>query len=323
MFIFAYVFITSQNSLSFPGGNVHSLTSTIASASGKPVVISCNMATQFKKFSFELKDPKDLVRLIRVKTGLESQSKNALGLSFSCLPDEIYSRTLTRAPQTAPVILRPSLLVQDGIVNGKSTAEALISVKDLKSLGWSKPLKVHWAFEKYQLAFSATKASEIQFLTAVSNAIGAKLSSTDKEFSIDFDSDEYRKRAINSLTSGEPYELRNSPKDILEVQAREQLGVQILRTASNKQLSEAFVAPGNGFLIDAPPGSPIFSASSTLIASMRACATQTDRDHISASNGMKWLLNLIDPTKPLKGMFRSPISFAAAAQAKDGGSVVL
>jgi hypothetical protein len=180
-------------SFDFKGGSDQDLVSAFQSATHHSCALLVEPSRHWKAISipYVKDDAVDLSRLITVKLRVD------LGLRVSSNSQAAWPSYMLLADNPMP-----SGNWGDGeVVRSKEDSKLTLTTKggavEVTSLlsDLSKPVKIHWFFERARLVASAEGATEKEFVTVVASAIGAKLVETKDSYSLEFDPTVMRRRA--------------------------------------------------------------------------------------------------------------------------------
>lgn len=242
---------------SFAGGSPANFAHALAEQIHMPVALQLDDEKPVKAFQLDrqlLASKKDFERLMPVKLGYTARLDVSSAASFYHLPwiclqtpyeeDQFLKANLPHA-KFASV----ATILDKGRVTAHLEEHEVVKVSDLESLSWSKPLKVHWAYERRFITVWASNASETNFLKAVAAAVGAKFVETATERRLEFDPDECRRRGLALYEHPLPPDPHAGYT--LDFRAAEQaLGLRGLQIVSNDILLELFKQPNATWIFD-------------------------------------------------------------------------
>lgn len=228
--------------VTFPGGGPVELAASIADSTQKPAVIAELAMRGFAKFDYDTANMTDMARTIFANTAL----RQAPG-EYAYHPDTIPASFIQVEPfsgRWSPPNFRYTNLAPEAVKDGKVTwaprpGEAL-RTQNLENR-FSKAVRFHWTQEPYAIMAKVTDLPEADFVRLVAKALGGKYSSRKEAYVIDFDPDEFRKRARNTLATAKPKDLeRLGPLS----RSNYDLCVAAIKQATRQNMLEAFLTQG-------------------------------------------------------------------------------
>lgn len=229
-------------------------------------------ATKLPGFSLDSAalEPRDLARLIGVKSTVEATSRpGGLALWGRTWEMETTHPNGTRVPLPQGWLAAKAScarLTKSGVTCELPPRQA-IAVGSLVDLPWSKPVKLHWLFQKMWVVPAAKNADEKTFLGTVAAAVAGKLVDGKDGYRIDIDSHAFRLRAQATV-------LARAPKGVNGVRSAIQQGgvdiaVETWKWMDDATLRDLFREPYATIAFTARRGSPLDIALSRYYAAYK------------------------------------------------------
>jgi hypothetical protein len=183
----------------FPGGSANDLTAHLAESTKQNVVFAASTLDTIGTVSYDPQDLKDISRKLRMRKIQIAAGVNLILNDGMILPARVTDEPeYCRQPDWLQMSTRN---IQDGKVTLATKGKDRLDPMSLAKVPFSKPVKVHWFYEGLPVAVNVREMPEADFLKYMAKAVGAKLFIGAKEYRLDFDPDEVRKRTINLLSS--------------------------------------------------------------------------------------------------------------------------
>jgi hypothetical protein len=324
--------LLTQTYLTFGGGDTCSLASLMLQHRHRPVAALIYDNRPIKAFKLPLFKPEDFRRDFNLRTGWFSVIGKRIGLSKNIWTSDIYHPFPTKDPTSA---LKVFDIPEKGVARLITLAMpkgTYLPVKLLLLESWPKPLKIHWLYQKLAISLQANEAQPEDVLDAIARCVGGTLVIADKEYRIDFDPKEFRKRSIETLSrvvafdptrdlpgsnpAGDPFAPVLSANRVVLLEA--------VRGMSDKELGNAFAKEGQGMPIYAQPDSPLAEAiHSKIRAYYKMVEGPAMRGSEQAIEAYRGALEKIDFSKVPHVYFASPLSASVAVGMKGGGTIML
>ena len=183
--------------VTFSGGNINALAKTMAEATGQNVVIFQSFTDQVKAVTFDPGDLTSMARAIRAKTGLSIAPGVELALSDGYITPERVRPITSRFP--VEYVELPRTAFVDHKITFRTEKSERLNIGALARAPFGKPLTVHWIYDRSPVAIQANEMPERDFLSHLAKALGARLIDSPKEYRLDFDPLEFKKRATNRI----------------------------------------------------------------------------------------------------------------------------
>jgi len=223
--MFTLLIATALAATKFPGGSPNDFASLLAGAAKQNVVVEQGEGQVIRACEFDPSDLTELARAIRNQTQMAIMPGSDLVLT-----DGLLARKLVESPSfdiersdvltdAAALPARPSsqdprfafqplnmgkkALPAGAVQKGRVTFSTEKSDGlDLGSLNgqMSKPVTVHWILKDAVVCCQVAGLSEDDFLKWVAKSAGGRLISTAKDYTLDIDPIEIRRRAINTIS---------------------------------------------------------------------------------------------------------------------------
>lgn len=226
--------IISLQAFAFPGGDDSALAREIATFSKKPVFLLAAPGRKWKPTSFQVKNYDVPKRLLAARVGLSLPETEAWGFSGLTIPKfflmkqniGIYTSALkTSAPLDADS--RPDFFTI------RTTSSGVFALDDIARMKLSKPLRWHWFFDSARLAADVRGASELDMLTSLAAALGAKLVEDKESYFLDFSPRAFRAR-VKFLAAEARSPLEEADATYMSL---------LVQNLSDKQLFKLYSAP--------------------------------------------------------------------------------
>lgn len=187
--------IALQAAFVFPGGDDSALAGAIADFSKKPVFLLAAPGRVWKPTSFRVKNYDIPKRLLAARVGLSLPETVAWGFSGLAIPKFFLQkqniRLYTAAFKTAAPTDADS---RPGLFAIRTTSTGVFALEDIARMKLSKPLRWHWFFDSARLAADVRGSSELDMLTSLAAALGAKLVEDKESYFLDFSPRAFRAR---------------------------------------------------------------------------------------------------------------------------------
>lgn len=180
----------------FPGGSANDLCAHLATETKRPVVVVKSTSASIGPFQYDPADVDSINRALRAKAALELTAGSHVIVHDGLV---LMSR-MAKPPLEKPITPK---WVLPNVENGKVTLETkgqeALDPMELDKVKFSKPVKVHWFYEKTPVSAQLSQLPEREFLTYIAKGIGARFSETEKEFKLSFDPSAMRNRLIKTV----------------------------------------------------------------------------------------------------------------------------
>lgn len=130
--------------------------------------------------------------------------------------------------------------VKDGKITFKTQGKEALDMSSLLSVPLGKPLTMGWVYLDDTPAIDVQDSAIPVFLDKLAKAVGGKFHQTDKTYAIDFQPDEFRRRAVHTLGA---IKTGNTPEDAV-YGAKVRLAIGALNLLSSQDLTTVFESPG-------------------------------------------------------------------------------
>lgn len=180
----------------FPGGSANDLCAQLATETKRPVVVVKNSIANIAPFQYDPADLDSINRALRSKVAMELTAGSDVIVHDGRIPAQRLGSTRFEKPLTPKWVLPK---IEEGKVDLQTAGQEALDPAELEEAKFSKPLKVHWFYEKTPVCIQASKLPERDFLTFIAKGVGAKFIETHKEFRLDFDPSAMRNRMIKSV----------------------------------------------------------------------------------------------------------------------------
>jgi hypothetical protein len=301
--------IASLLTVKFPGGNANEFAAILVGATKQNVVISQSEPKLIPKAEFATEDLNEMARSLRAQTQHIILPGADLVISDQLIPPRLVNergrRQFRRAERgqvevslEAPtqniiavnLISLPATAVHNGMVTFKTEkSDALQS----GSLGaFSRPVKSHWYFQQIPIFVSVTDMPEADFLKWAAKAVGGRLLVTEKEYMIDIDPVEVRRRVIATIQK-QVLPAANTPEGAMELKERN-FRIAGINALSAAQISETLKTPGGQSKIALSPRSPLAKLALQRLRDLAQSAASSEgrsRESISAVGALQRIDN--------------------------------
>lgn len=217
---------TALATTKFTGGSPNDFAAVLAGAAKQNVVVEQGEGQVIRPCEFDTSDLTGLARAIRAQTQMTILPGSDLILSDGLLARQLVERPAQEvqsdsevlisvavratppSPQDARLAFQPLNMAKTGlpagaVQNGRVTLQTTKNEGlDLASLSGqlSKPVTIHWLLKDSVVCCQVASMPEDLFLTWVAKSVGGRLVSTPKDYTLDIDATEIRKRAVNTIT---------------------------------------------------------------------------------------------------------------------------
>ena len=309
--------IVSPHTLVFTGGDSGSLCRQLAEATRLPVSCLVYDDKPIKPFTLKWQEAKDLRRLM--KTVGKHQLENAddsLAIYRGGLPSIIIASDEQYLSTVKP------FLAPDGVgANGRFTLttspKTALRLGSLNRMNFSKPIKIHWLYQRLGVAVSAKDATESQLLSSIARAIGAKFQNLPNEFRFDFDPDSYRARFLQSYANPVPVGYPQFEWGQRYSEAQSNLCVEAIKAISNKQLQQAFEKSNGSVTLDVPMRTPLHRAVLRKLDSVEELSQEQNPSFRQVADIYIVLLGRINLSSQPKVVFGPPAQVGAMFPSND------
>lgn len=234
--------------VTFPGGTVTNLVASIAEATKAPVLAAVLDNRRISKFEYDTSNLTEMARTIYANAGL----RQAPGVDYAYHPDSISPALVQIEPVRGRggqppfrYVTPPRDAMKEGVVTWTTGGGEAFRLEDIDN-AFSKPIVYHWTQEPYAMVARVNGVQEGDFVRLVAKAVGAKLVSTKEQYRLEFDPNEFRRRARNTLRAVTPDRLR-AMRPV--ARATYELCLAALDLATPQQIAQAFFERGGQTLI--------------------------------------------------------------------------
>lgn len=276
----------------FGGGTPNDFVTALADATQQNVVMTQGDAKNLSPSEFETTDIDTMARAIRAQmkhmilpgTDLvlgdqllskqmvsEARQIRLSGLEFNTVEGgriaadvEVSRRAASGAMPPTEALLSvnrigmPATAVKDGKITFKTEKADALQLPMLTGI-LSKPVKVHWIYSEAPVFVNVKDMPEMEFLKWSAKAIGARLTSSAKEYSFELDPVEIRKRAVLTIQA-QPVPQGGRGDSRNEVNSRQQaknFRISIINALTPAQISAALAETGSSTQIELNARSPL------------------------------------------------------------------
>ncbi|MFZ4507083.1 MAG: hypothetical protein ACOYON_05220 [Fimbriimonas sp.] len=283
----------------FEGGSGSALADTVRRAAGSTCVVSLTSGEAFRAFQTSFIDFGDLGRAF----------KKGLGLVHPDVEETVFCQPGYEPPMVFPagdsLSVPPSPIRRDGSLSisakrvSTSTGGSTFALASLQNQKFSKPIRVHWFIQRQFVAASASKERESTFLRLVALAAGAEFYESPKEYRIDFEPSEFRKRALFT------YQAVGAKNGLGFTRADLAFSGAVLRDLSDEQLREVYKKPDNQVQFPMPINSELYKLAVGRLENDYADKNDAGADFIRGNvdfttDGKV----LVQPIRPPQSMFK-------------------
>jgi hypothetical protein len=282
--------------ISFAGGTVHDLANTLSAMESKPVAILRGDDVSVPKFAIGRSDETLFRQLLKVRSGYVSGPRwqGFFGASY---PDYMLRTSFRIGPEGALAQLgndTPEVHVfHNGDILVKQGSKGGSFVSELARTAFPGKWTVHWRYQRAVIAFSAGRMSKMQFVEAMSEALGAKLVEEKGLSKLQFDAAKFKPRFLAWFDRKIAEESKLNPGSF------KLLDYQFARDAVNSApmnvFARAFDSPGRAAEYEVKPNTPM---ARWVLRRMGAWSNRTDVANVSQS-GQRSLMNTIDLDRPI------------------------
>ena len=304
--------IASLLTVKFPGGNANEFAAMLVGATKQNVVISQSEPKLIPKAEFATEDLNEMARSLRAQTQHIILPGADLVISDQLIPSRLINergRRLLRRSERGEVevsletpsqniiavnlISLPATAIHNGLVTFKTEKADALQSGSLGG-GLSRPVKSHWYFQQVPIFVSVTDMPEAEFLKWAAKAVGGRLLITEKEYTIDIDPVEVRRRAIATIQK-QTLPAANTPEGAIELKERN-FRIAGINALSAAQITEALKSQDGQSKITISPRSPLATLALQRIRDMaRAAVSAQGRSR--ENNSAVGLLQRIDNSR--------------------------
>lgn len=230
--------------VTFGGGNLNDFASHLWEQNKVPVAIASYKAATIPKFQYG-SDSDSRARAARSMAKLIQPP--GLTLAFY---HEDFLRNMIFIPPVAnnfpsqfESTFKTKPVFEQGVVTIRMSGQEGQIGTQIDKLPWSKPLKVHWVMDRFAVFVHCEQSPEQDVLNAIAKASACRLKVRPKEYTMQLDGAEFKRRAANLLQrfEGDAYFKGRHPNE------RNKLNLLsfAVRTASAKDFETAFATPNS------------------------------------------------------------------------------
>jgi hypothetical protein len=307
----ALIAFVAQQTLAFPGGGPSELCQLLSEKTALPVSCLVYDEKAVKPFVLKWQDSKDLDRLMwPVGKHHLVRNENGLGLYRGGLPSLIIAsddRYLAKLKQFSV----PEGTGKGGRFTLQTPRGSALRVANLARMELSRPLSVHWLYQRLGVAVSAKNASEAQLLSSIAAAIGADFHQSPKEYRFDFDPRAYRTRFLESYSVPAPVGYPQFRWGERYSIAQSNLCFEAVRAITDAQLEKAFETNNGSVSFLVNPGTPLHRAVFRKVDAVEEMSQEKDKSFRQVADTYVILLNRIDVTRRPKVIFGPPAQVGA------------
>lgn len=309
--------ISTQQVLAFKGGDPVDLCEQLATQTKLPVSCLVYDEKPIKAFSFKWNEPKDISRLMRpVGKHHLVRSDDWMALYRGGLPSLIIASDERYLSKVKPFVL-PEEIGKNGKLTLQTSPGSALRIASLARLDLSKPLVVHWLYQRLGVAVSAKNASEKQLLTSIAASVGAKFVQTADEYRFDFDPQSYRSRFLESYAVPAPVAYPQFRWGERYSLAQSTLCVETIRAISDEQLGKAFATSNGSVSFLVSRGTPLHRAVLRKLDAVEEMSQEKDRSYRQVAETYIILLSRVDSSKQPKVIFGPPAQVGAMFPSTD------
>lgn len=251
----------------FPGGSANEFAAHLAASTKQNVVFANSTEAAIARVDYDAANFNEMARTIRARTGAQILPGADLILTDGLIvPTRVCDGT-DPGPQPEWISLSDTHL-KDGKVTLATKGKQRLDPLTLEETRFTKPVKVHWFYERTPVSAWVKDMPEEEFLKFVAKAVGARLTLGAKENRLDFDPDTVRMRTTkllsNWIASGEFKVQWQETEEIDRVgwpkpEERIEMMRMVLEDAPAATISSAFATPESEAPISLKPNSKAVS----------------------------------------------------------------
>lgn len=231
-----------------------------------------------------------------------------------------YDRTNKDALLTVRFTPLPPSAVVNGKITFRTEKDEALQLKSLEGQ-LSKPIRFHWIYAEQPIFVQASNMDEVDFLTNVSKALGARFNPAAKTYNFDIDPNSIRTRAASTLAR------LNANKDPNSTDSQDyKFRIGCLNSLTAAQISEALATPTSLARVAINRSSQLTNLATARIRELEKIQ-KTYGPNGRASKKAIGLLDRIDPDRPsyivMDSKFYVMMEIAVKATANSPASVVV
>lgn len=334
--------IATAFSIKFPGGSPSEFAAALANSTNQNVVLAQGEAMTVSALNFTDLTLNQMSQALRTQTnhfmlpGTEMVFSDQLlsselltGSGFRDIPgftsgnafEHIqYDRTNKSALLTIKFAPLPSSVVVNRKITFRTDKDEALQLKSLEGQ-LSKPIRFHWIYAEQPIFVQTANMDEVDFLTNISKALGARFNPAAKTYSFDLDANSIRSRAASTLTR------LNTNKDPNSTDSQDyKFRIGCLNSLTTAQISEALATPTSLTRVAINRNSQLANLATARIRELEKIQ-KTYGPNGRASKKAIGLLDRIDPDRPsyivMDSKFYVMMEIAVKATANSPASVVV
>lgn len=305
----------------FPGGNPNDFAALLAESAKQNVIVVQGEGQMVEACEYDPSDLNELSRALRNQTKLMIMPGTDLILSDGYISRQLVRGNLGRMRSgsglgsdeqqevaarlkamndaraasgsdksgfklvmMSPVQL-PANAVKDGMVTFQTKKSESLDLMALGNL--SKPVKTHWIFGSAVVACKVDNLPELDFLKWIAKGVGGRIVSGPKEYTLDIDPGEIRRRAIKTISLNKP--TGGTPEETARLQKQQNFRISCLNALTPTQLSAALATENGETRVELDARSPL---TRTAVAYVQEMEQSGDRRNPRVS-----VLQRVDPSR--------------------------
>ncbi len=186
-----------SSTITFAGGDDIALSRFVESQYHRPVAILAETGRKWPKAAYvELSDKVEERRILAQRLDATSLKDNVFGISKAPWPLMFYDtqwRDRYKGFGEAPEVQ-----VEDGKVSVRC-AKGDLDIEQALPAALQAKVEMHWFYKQARLVIVAVDVPVDEYVSLVAKAVGAKVVRKEKDYYLDFDPAEYRRRAISLM----------------------------------------------------------------------------------------------------------------------------
>lgn len=271
----------------FSGGTPTEFADALAKASKQNVIVQQSEGQWIPPCEFEVSDLNELARSIRSQTQMAILPGADLILTDGMLTRQRVQDATTGRPQPNERPANPTRFtfqpiritkipfghsLKNGKVSFETKKDEGLDVMTLKD-AFSKPVRIHWLLDESIVSCRVADMPEVDFLKWVAKAVGGRLISNAKEYIMDLDTNEIRRRAINALNREK---FTGEPIDIKSLVDKRNFRINCLTALTSDQIRAGLAKDGGEAKFELLPQTPLYRAAVVQYQALGKEAAQRD-----------------------------------------------